>query len=410
MSQSQKPNEKPPLLSRFRRLLQRIMKPLLKPNQKMDEAIADARQRASEIARETQERVRETQERVREAQERAVDLARARALASQELGRKAAEAMPPGLLVRLVSSVIGIPLLLFLVFAEGSSQYRALLFTFAVSICAVVGALEYFRGLRLRGFQPNEALALIAIILLQFAAWNISRTKVAGFLPALLALLVIGTLMYEVASHEKEPIANIGVTFFGVVYVGWLFSYLIFLRGMLGNVTGVLPLCLDAFLTGLNRYLVVPIFHIPVPLPQPTFGAWIVTYVFAVTWSTDAGAYFAGMRFGKRFGKQLAPRISPKKTVVGAIGGIFAAMLVSLLWGAGIHLPWWHCVALGPIIGILGQIGDLCESALKRDIGVKDFGMVLPGHGGILDRFDSLLFTAPIAYYYLQYFAVHSHP
>jgi phosphatidate cytidylyltransferase len=260
----------------------------------------------------------------------------------------------------------------------------------------VVGALEYFRGLRLRGFQPNEALALIAIILLQFAAWNVSRNRVTGLLPALIALLVISTLIYEVASHEKEPIANIGVTFFGVVYVGWLFSYLIFLRSLPGEAFGVLPTTLGAFLGFLHFWV-----------PEATFGAWIVTYVFAVTWSTDAGAYFVGMRFGKH---KLAPRLSPKKTIEGAVGGIVAATLMSALWGAGIHLPWWHCLILGPVIGVLGQIGDLCESALKRDIGVKDFGMVLPGHGGILDRFDSLLFTAPIAYYYLQYFAVHSSP
>jgi phosphatidate cytidylyltransferase len=379
-----------------------------RPNSHLDEAIAGARERATGIARDTQERVRETQERVREAQEKAVELARDRALEAQERARRAAETMPPGLLVRLLSSIVGIPLLLILVFAQGSPKYPALLFTFAVSICAVVGALEYFRGLRLRGFQPNEPLALIAIIMLQFAAWNITRNKVTEFLPALIALLVIGTLIYEVASHEKEPIVNIGVTFLGVIYVGWLFSYLIFLRSLPGMVTGVLPIWLNAFLTGLNNLLAL--LHLHVPLPQPTFGAWIVTYVFAVTWSTDAGAYFVGMRFGKVFKRKLAPNLSPNKTVVGSIGGVIAATLVSLLWGAGIHLPWWHCLILGPVIGVLGQIGDLCESALKRDIGVKDFGEVLPGHGGILDRFDSLLFTAPIAYYYLQYFAVHSSP
>jgi phosphatidate cytidylyltransferase len=380
-----------------KRFLRRLFARFLhNPNGNFDEAIAEARQRATGIARDTHELVRETQERVREAQEKAVELARDRALEAQERARRAAEAMPPGLLVRLVSSFIGIPLLLILVFAEGASNYPALPFTFAVSVCAVVGALEYFRGLRLRGFQPNEALALIAIILLQFAAWNFSRDKVTGFLPALIALLVICTLIYEVASHEKEPIANIGVTFFGVVYVGWLFSYRIFLRSLPGDATGVLPTSLNAFLSFLHIWV-----------PRPTFGAWIVTYVFAVTWSTDAGAYFVGMRFGKH---KLAPKLSPKKTVEGSIGGIVAAIAVSLLWGAGIHLPWWHCLILGPLIGVLGQIGDLCESALKRDIGVKDFGMVLPGHGGILDRFDSLLFTAPIAYYYLQYFAVHSIP
>jgi len=351
----------------------------------IEDALQEARQRAQELARDTQERIRDTQERVREAQERAVELARARALEAQELARRARETMPPGLPVRLLSSIIGIPLLLAFVFWEGpSAAFPALPFTGAVALCAVVGSLEYFRGLRLRGFQPNEALATIAIVLLQFAAWNVSRNRVNAFLPALIAILVIGTLIYEVASHEKEPLANIGVTFFGVVYVGWLFSYLIFLRSLPGP--------LDLSLFG----------H---PLPQSTFGAWVVLYVFAVTWSTDAGAYFVGSALGKT---KLAPRLSPKKTVEGAIGGILAATAMSLLWGIWIGLPWQHCAILGPLIGVLGQIGDLCESALKRDIGVKDFGMVLPGHGGILDRFDSLLFTAPIAYYYLQFFVVHS--
>jgi phosphatidate cytidylyltransferase len=127
-------------------------------------------------------------------------------------------------------------------------------------------------------------------------------------------------------------------------------------------------------------------------------GAWFVLYVFAVTWITDTGAYFTGMRWGKR---PLAPRLSPKKTVEGAIGGLAAATAMSLAWGMWIGLPWWHCLFLGPVLGFLAQVGDLCESAIKRDLGIKDFGTLLPGHGGILDRFDSLLFTAPIAYYYL---------
>lgn len=354
------------------------MKPLLRPNGNLEDALHEARQRAHELAQQTQERVRE-------AQERAVELARERALEAQERVREATEAMPPGLLVRLLSSLVGIPLLLLLVFAEWPARYPAIWFTGAVAVCAVVGALELFRGLRLRGFQPNETLALIAIVLLQFAAWNVSRYRLTDFLPALIALLVIGTLIYEVASHEKEPLANIGVTFLGVVYVGWLFSYLIFLRSLHGP-----PLDLNLF--GL-------------PLPESTFGAWVVLYVFAVTWCTDAGAYFAGMAFGRH---KLAPRLSPKKTWEGAIGGVLAATFMSLAWGTWIGLPWWHCAILGPALGILGQVGDLCESALKRDIGVKDFGVVLPGHGGILDRFDSLLFTAPVAYYYLQFFVVHS--
>lgn len=354
------------------------------PHHSLGDQINEARQKALDYARETPHRAREAQEaamrRARETQERAVELARERARETQERARRAAETMPPGLLVRLASSFLGLPLLVLLVFAEGTAPYAALPFTFAVAICAVVGGWEYFRGLRLRGFQPTEGLAFVAIALLQFAAWSVSRGLLTQFLPALLALLVIATLIHEIVRHDREPLANLGVTFFGVVYVGWLFSYLIFLRSLPGEAA------------------VWPFYQSPVAHLFDAQGAWIVLYVIAVTWSTDAGAYFAGIRWGR---VPLAPRLSPKKTREGSLGGLAAATLMSLAWGTWIGLPWWHCLFLGPVIGALGQIGDLCESALKRDLGLKDFGTLLPGHGGILDRFDSLLFTAPIAYYYL---------
>ncbi len=339
----------------------------------LQEQLNEARQRARDLAREMPERTREAQQRI-------VEQARERAHEAQEAARRAAEAMPPGLLVRLLSSFVGLPLLLLLVFAEGLPPYTALPFTFAVAICATVGGWEFFRGARLRGFQPTDALAFVAIALLQFAAWGYTRDLLTQFLPALLALLTIVTLITEILRHDREPLTNIGVTLLGVVYVGWLFSYLIFLRSIPGQV-------------------VVPLGPVAVESPR---GAWLVLYVIAVTWSTDAGAYFAGVRFGKL---PLAPRLSPKKTVEGSIGGILAATVMSLAWGTWIALPLWHCLFLGPVLAVLGQIGDLCESALKRDLGIKDFGALLPGHGGILDRFDSLLFTAPVAYYYFLFVA-----
>ena len=361
------------------------------------QAVSDAHARARDLAREaqenwqaswqagistTQERMREAQERAREAQERALTLARLRAQEAQDAARRASEAMPPGLLMRVTTSMLGIPLLLLLVFAEGLPEYPALPFVGAVAVCAVMGGWEYFRGLRLRGFRPSEGAAFMAIALLQLAAWGVSRGLLTGFLPALLAVLVFATLIHQISHRDPEPIANIGATFFGVIYVGWLFSYLIFLRSLPGNVE------------------IWPLTHLPLPLAGwfQSRGAWLVLYVFAVTWSTDIGAYFVGMRLGKT---PLAPRLSPKKTREGAIGGLVFAGVMSLGLGHLIGLPLVHCLILGLLLGALGQIGDLCESAIKRDLGIKDFGTLLPGHGGILDRFDSLLFTAPIAYYYL---------
>lgn len=349
----------------------------------LPEPLEEARQRATQMAQDAQELVRE-------AQERALELGRERVREAHERARRAAETMPPGLVVRIASSLVGIPLLLLLVFAEGPPRYSALPFTGAVAICASVGAWEYFRMLRLRGFRPSESLAFSAIVLLQLAAWSVSRGYLIGFLPGLLAILVIATLIHQVMRRDPEPLANIGVTFLGVVYIGWLFSYLIFLRSVPGALDGVAP-----------AWMVTATHRIGFELSAR--GAWLVLYVIAVTWITDTGAYFVGSQMGKH---PLAPRLSPKKTYEGAVGGLVAATIMSLVWGSWIGLPLYHCVILGPLLGVLGQVGDLCESALKRDLGVKDFGALLPGHGGILDRFDSLLFTAPVAYYYLSYFVV----
>ena len=341
-------------------------------------ALLDDFHRAQEIAH---ERAKEAQDLFRETQEHALASARQRAHDAREAARHAAELMPPGLLVRLVSSFVGIPFSLLVAFAGKSPEWRGVAFAGAITLSALLGGYEFFRNVRLRGFRPTEPLGLIAIVGMQVAAWGVSRGQFPSLMPALFAALVIGTLIHQVMRRDPEPIANLGVTFVGVVYVGWLMSYLIFLRMIPGTVV-VWPF----------HNLTIPFFD------MDSRGAWLALYTCAVTWSTDAGAYFVGMRYGKR---PLAPTLSPNKTVEGSYGGAVAAALMSLLWGSWIGIPWYHCLLLGAAIGVLGQVGDLCESALKRDLGIKDFGTIMPGHGGILDRFDSLLFTAPLAYYYL---------
>ena len=345
--------------------------------EKAGNAAKDAQERARVVA---DARLKEAQERIREAQETATELARKRAEEAQELARRAAETLPRGMLVRLLSFVIGIPILPLAVFLYGTGRYAGLPFTGAVAICATIGLFEYFRGLRFRGYAPIDAPAYLAVVLLQFAAWNVSRGQLINFVPVVLAVSTLGMTVYAILRKNREPLVNISLTVFGVVYVGWLFSYLVFLRSLPGVVS------------------------VPLPLgghfPEAARGAWLVFYVFVVTWGADAGAYFTGIRWGKR---PLAPQLSPKKTVEGAVGGVLSAMVISVLFGTWIGLPWLHCLILGPILGVLGEVGDLAESALKRDLGIKDFGGILPGHGGVLDRFDSLLFSAPVAYYYLVF-------
>ncbi|MBB6049679.1 phosphatidate cytidylyltransferase [Armatimonas rosea] len=340
----------------------------------------------SDPIRDAQDRFRLAQEQMREAQERAAKLAREVAQEAEERTKAVRDAMPPGLPLRLLSAFIGIPLILALIFVEvWPERFPGIVFTLGVALIALICAGEYFRALKHR-FRPNERLAYIGVVVLQFAAWNVSRGRLVDFLPVMLVVLTIMTLINQVLRRESEPVANLGVTLFGVAYVGWLLSYLIFLRSLLPGKSIEIPL---------------PWGH----GPRVGYGAWLTLYVLAVTWMTDTGAYAFGVRFGKN-SRKLAPSLSPNKTVVGAIGGLITATVTSLLWGAWAHLPWYHCLILGPILGALGQVGDLCESAIKRDLGIKDFGGIMPGHGGLLDRFDSLLFTAPIAYYYLALLVV----
>ena len=131
-------------------------------------------------------------------------------------------------------------------------------------------------------------------------------------------------------------------------------------------------------------------------------GAFLVLFLAVVTWASDSAAYYAGTLWGKH---PLMPSISPKKSYEGLLGGLIGAIAAALLaqrWFAS-TLSWTDAVALGILLTLTGLVGDLFESAIKRRAGVKDSGGILPGHGGMLDRIDSLLFTAPTFYYYVVY-------
>jgi phosphatidate cytidylyltransferase len=160
-------------------------------------------------------------------------------------------------------------------------------------------------------------------------------------------------------------------------YIGALFSSYVLLRSLPGRLTVA-------------------------PFPEADRGAWIFLLVVVCVWATDTFAYFVGRAIGRR---KLAPTLSPGKTIEGSLGGLLGALAVGTAFALWLRLPPSHGLVIGAIAGIAGQIGDLFESALKRELGIKDFGGILPGHGGILDRFDSLLFVAPLAYLALRLLA-----
>ncbi|HSH36827.1 phosphatidate cytidylyltransferase, partial [Schnuerera sp.] len=124
--------------------------------------------------------------------------------------------------------------------------------------------------------------------------------------------------------------------------------------------------------------------------------------IFIIAWGTDTFAYLTGSLFGKN---KLCPKLSPKKTVEGSIGGIIGSIILTLIFVKYYGLfPIWKFFLLAFLGSIIAQLGDLNASKIKRVTGIKDYGFIMPGHGGILDRFDSILFTAPFVYYFVNFF------
>jgi phosphatidate cytidylyltransferase len=245
-----------------------------------------------------------------------------------------------------------------------------------------LGVYEFCDILRERGLTPYKNLAIVSSLILGLNAY---------FQSHLFTIITITTLVFVVACAElfrpkkEQAIFHLSGTVFGVIYVGWLFSHLILLMQM--------PEVLESL--SYKNYFGIEI----------RLGTSLAILPFALTWANDSAAFFIGRKFGR---KKFFPSISPKKTWAGVIGGIFAAICSAFIYHClyATYLSWFDCLALGTIVGIIAPTGDLVESMIKRDVKIKDASGIIPGHGGFLDRFDSLLFSAPIIYYYLRFFAV----
>jgi phosphatidate cytidylyltransferase len=190
-----------------------------------------------------------------------------------------------------------------------------------------------------------------------------------------LTLVLMSIMGLELTRRDtKMTVYHVSTTVFGVIYVAFLASHIVLLRE--------LPLLIG----------------VPYAL-----GSSFVFLAFVVTWSSDTGAYFIGTLFGRH---ALLPRVSQRKTREGAVGGVVFAVLGALVAKATFakYLATGEAVLLGVLGSLIGLAGDLVESMMKRDVDIKDASGTIPGHGGVLDRFDSLLFTAPFIYYILKFF------
>ena len=277
---------------------------------------------------------------------------------------------------RVAVAAVGIPLAVGLVYVGGW------LLALALALIAAAAAAELYRLAAHRGVRPlvgpGVLLATVPILLAagfpdpaEAAAWS--------WLVFIAAALALAAAVIFVRGVEGAPLGVMAVTFFGALFAGGTLSYAILLRAMPVVGQGTAP---------------------------QWVGPALLAYPLTITWVSDTFAYFGGRRFGRH---KLIPAVSPRKTVEGAISGVLGAVAAGALYahfvfGAWLGVP-MSVVAgavIAAIISPVAQIGDLAESLLKREAGVKDSGTLLPGHGGVLDRFDALFFSIPVTYWLLS--------
>jgi len=269
---------------------------------------------------------------------------------------------------RVITALWGIPLLIAAIWFDKPLPW----FTILLAIWGLLAVFEFYRMVAASKIAPLTYFGLVwtLLFILSTSPELLSLLKPYFNLdlltPLLLTSAVVLSLIWLLLRPQKErAFASWAWTIAGILYIGWLLSYFVALRGV------------D---DGRN---------------------WVFFALFA-TFGSDTAAFFSGRALGRH---HLAPSISPGKTWEGAIGGIFGAIMISLLFTLptplSLPLSYWQAILLGLLVSIFGQLGDLVESLLKRNMGVKDSGKLLPGHGGFLDRIDSVVFAGIVVYYYV---------
>lgn len=252
---------------------------------------------------------------------------------------------------RVLSGVVGLVLLLFVVF-KGN-----LYLSFSIFIISIIGLREFYRAINNINIRPLNYIGYLAALLIFIN--SIYEKLPISLIFYIITASLLGTLLFNI----KVSIVDVATTILGVLYIPFFLMYIYKLDG--------------------------------------TVYIWLI---FLIAFGTDTFAYIAGNLFGKN---KLCPNISPNKTREGSLGGILGSLVITIIFGYFIKTEsLWKLMVLSVISSIISQLGDLIASRVKRLAKIKDYGFIIPGHGGVLDRFDSIIFSAPLIYYYVEYFLI----
>lgn len=274
---------------------------------------------------------------------------------------------------RIISAVAALVLLAVIMFLGREAL------GIAVFVIALLGIHEFYGAMECGGYKPIKTIGYLSSLSLLYLSFSdrIKNGLSFVFIPSkglsfVMFLIVMAVFCILIFRYDKYNITDIAVTLMGIFYVVFLFSFIILVSNMGDR------------------------------------GDLYIWLVFIGAWAPDTAAYFTGITMGRT---KILPVISPKKSLEGSIGGVLGCMAVMLAVGLYLNtkgikypdgIPFYHYLILGLLCGAISQIGDWSASAIKRQVGIKDYGRLMPGHGGVLDRFDSILFTAPVVYFYLS--------
>ena len=269
---------------------------------------------------------------------------------------------------RVLFGVVGFAFVLLALYV-----FPAIVLELAVAALCVLATYEVLGATRLVTNRLELLLCMLVSLGLAIGHFTVLPVSLSAVVQGLIFVLLVGSFAIELKFHDSMRVAQVSWGFFGALIVPYLMLSLVRIFQM------------DFQPVGETN------FHV---------GQFIVLLPLLAAWGADTCALFAGMLFGKH---KLAPVVSPKKTIEGAVGGVVGGavlvLIAALIMNAlmGLEMPVWAALVLGAAGAVLGEVGDLSFSIIKRQTSIKDYGHIFPGHGGVLDRFDSVLFVAPFA-------------